>query len=163
MVVQTVHAWSVLVALHSAAAGLAMVLGPANLIRRPRGDRPHRIIGRIWVGLMYLTALSSFFIQTIRPGSFSWIHVLSALTIATLTMGLWHARRGERVSHAAHMIGTYIGLWGAFIGVVAFPDRLIPQAFQASWPAATAVTTALVLAGLVVIRLIVRSRLVVRP
>lgn len=160
--IQTVHAWSVLLVLHSLAAGLAMVLGPANLIRRPRGDRPHRIIGRVWVGLMYVTALSSFLIQTGRPGSFSWIHILSAFTVGTLTMGLWHARRGEHVSHAAHMIGTYIGLWGAFIGVIAFPHRLVPQAFQTSWLAASAITLAVVAAGLVLIRLVVRSRPVAR-
>ena len=31
------------------------------------------------------------------------------------------------------MIGTYAGLWGAFIGVAVVPSRLVPQAFQSNW------------------------------
>ena len=82
---------------------------------------------------MYFTATSSFWIQQLRPGSFSWIHGLSAFTIVTLSLGLWNARRGRVRAHAGNMIGTYVGLWGAFAGVAVVPSRLVPQAFQANW------------------------------
>src|SRR5262245_35826328 len=89
------HGFTILIALHAVAATLAMVLGAVNLLRRRRGDLPHRIIGRTWIVAMYFTAVSSFWIQEIRPGRFSWIHALSVLTIVTLTLGLWNARRGR--------------------------------------------------------------------
>ena len=142
------HSWTVLVAAHAVAASLAMVLGAVNLVRRPRGDLAHRVIGRAWLVLMYGTAGSSFWIQDLRPGRFSWIHALSAFTLVTLSLGLWNARRGNIRGHAGNMIGTYAGLIGAFVGVVAVPDRLVPQSFQSSWVAMSALTLAVVAAGL---------------
>lgn len=152
----TEHVWHPLVITHAVAATLALVLGAVNLARRPKGDSPHRVIGRSWVGLTYFTAFSSFGIQMIRPGSFSWIHALSVLTIVTLTLGLRDARRGNARGHAGNMIGTYLGMWGAFIGVVAVPSRMVPQAFQQSWLAMTALTAAVVLVGLGLVALVIR-------
>ena len=69
------HGWTVLIATHAVAATLALVLGGANLVRRPRGDAVHRVIGRLWLGFMYFAATSSFWIQQLRPeiigGTFS--------------------------------------------------------------------------------------------
>lgn len=146
--IQTEHAWTLLIITHATAASFSLVLGAVNALRRRRGDRPHRAIGWTWVGLMYFVSFSSFLIQMIRPGSFSWIHALSVLTITTLTLGIWNARRGNIRAHAGNMIGTYLGLWGALIGVVAVPDRLVPQAFQESWLAMGGLTLAIVVAGL---------------
>ncbi|MDP9391094.1 MAG: hypothetical protein M3P89_06865 [Actinomycetota bacterium] len=58
-------------------------------MRRTRGDRAHRLVGRVWVVAMYWTVLSSFFIKQLDPGHFSWIHGLSAFTFLTLTLGTW--------------------------------------------------------------------------
>ena len=154
--IQTAHAWSALIVLHAAAAAFSLVLGGANLSRRPKGDRPHRAIGWVWAGLMYFTALSSFLVQMIRPGNFSWIHALSVLTLVTLSLALWCAHRGNVRGHAANMIGTYIGLWGAFIGVVAVPDRLVPQAFQSNWAGMGALTLGIVVTGLALVAALVR-------
>ena len=150
------HAWTVLIATHAIAATLARVLGAVNLLRRPRGDLPHRIIGRTWIGSMYFTAFSSFWIQELRPGSFSWIHALSVLTIVTVSLGRWNARRGNVPAHAGNMIGSYLGLLGAFIGVVAVPNRLIPQAFQNDWLGMLAVTAVIVGAGLAFVAIVIR-------
>jgi uncharacterized membrane protein len=138
-------------------ATVALVLGAVNLRRRPRGDLAHRIIGRTWIGAMYLTAFSSFWIQELRPGSFSWIHALSVLTIVTVSLGLWNARRGRVAAHAGNMIGSYLGLLGAFVGVVAVPDRLIPQAFQNDWLGMLAVTGTVVGAGLAFVAIVIRA------
>jgi uncharacterized membrane protein len=143
-----VEGFTPLVAGHAVAATLAMVLGAVNVVRRRRGDPAHRLIGRVWVVATYLTAGSSFWIQELRPGSFSWIHGLSLLTLVTLTLGLWHVRRGDIRSHAANMVGTYLGLVGAFVGVVAVPTRSVPSAFQQDWLGMTVVTAAVVGAGL---------------
>jgi uncharacterized membrane protein len=150
------HSWSVLVATHAVAATLAMVLGAVNVVRRRRGDLPHRVIGRVWLVFMYFTAGSSFWIQQIRPGNFSWIHGLSAFTIVTLSLGLWNARRGNIRAHAGNMIGTYAGLWGAFVGVVAVPSRLVPQAFQDNWAGMALITAAIIGVGLAFVAAVIR-------
>jgi hypothetical protein len=55
------------------------------------------------------------------------------------------------------MIGTYVGLWGAFIGVAAVPSRLVPQAFQANWIGMAAITLTIVAVGLLVVAGIIRA------
>lgn len=153
----TEHAWQPLVVVHAVAASLAMVIGAAQIARRRRGDRPHRAVGWTWVGLIYFTAFSSFFIRMIRPGNFSWIHALSVLTIVTLSLGIWNARRGNATAHAGNMIGTYLGLIGAFVGVVAVPSRLVPQAFQSNWAGMATVTALVVAVGLAFVTLVIRA------
>ena len=115
-----------LIAAHAAGASLALVLGAWQLLRRPRGDRAHRRVGRVWVVAMYWTVLSSFFITELEPGHFSWIHGLSALTFVTLTAGTWAAVLGRIAVHRQFMTGSYLGLLGAFAGAVAVPSRDIP-------------------------------------
>jgi uncharacterized membrane protein len=156
-----------LIGTHAVAATLAMVLGAVNVVRRRRGDAAHRLVGRIWLVAMYFTAGSSFWIQDLRPGSYSWIHGLSAFTIVTLSLGLWNARRGRIRAHAGNMIGTYAGLLGAFVGVVAVPDRLVPSAFQQDWLGMTVITAIIVATGLastwLVVRLLPESSAAVAP
>ncbi len=98
---------------------MALVLGAYNLIHRPKGDRRHRLIGRVWVVAMYWTVLSSFAIRELRPGHFSWIHGLSLFTFVTLSIGLWAALTHRVRLHRQFITGSYLGLVGAFIGAVA--------------------------------------------
>ena len=81
----------------------------------------------MWVVAMYWTVLSSFFITELDPGHFSWIHGLSAFTLLTLTIGTWAAMHGRIRLHRHFMVGSYLGLVGAFVGAVAVPDRDVPQ------------------------------------
>jgi len=118
---------SLLIAAHALGASLALLLGATNLLRRPKGDRPHRVIGRIWVVSMYWTVLSSLFIRELNPGGFSWIHGLSLFTFATLSIGVWAAVTGRIETHRAFMRGSYLGTVGAFVGATAVPQRDIPQ------------------------------------
>jgi uncharacterized membrane protein len=120
---------NVVIALHAAGATTALVLGAYNLIRRPKGDRPHRWAGRVWVVAMYWTVLSSFVIKELRPGHFSWIHGLSIFTFCTLSIGLWGALTHRVQVHRNFMTGSYFGLVGALIGAVVVPRRRIPQWF----------------------------------
>lgn len=111
------------VIVHASTAFLAIALGPVNMIRRRR-DALHRLIGRTWVGLIYTTCLSGLLIT---EHGITLFHALALFTIGTVTLGLWRIRRGDPVNHAAHMIGSYIGLLVAF-GFAAFlPARLIQQ------------------------------------
>ncbi|PRB36087.1 hypothetical protein CQ020_22110 [Arthrobacter sp. MYb23] len=149
--------WTFLIALHAIAAGYALIFGAVNLLRRNKGSAAHKILGRIWAVAMYIVVLTSFGIRTI-DGGFNWLHALSVLTFCTLTMGLWSVRRGNIRAHQRFMTGSYFGLVGAFIGVVAVPDRRLPQmaihdlAGLTLWVGALAVTAGLTVAGLMQLR-----------
>jgi uncharacterized membrane protein len=119
--------WTLLIAAHAIGATLALMLGAYVVLRRRKGDRTHRRLGRVWVATMYWVALSSFGIKELTPGHFSWIHGLSAWTIVSLTVAVWAARTGRVRTHRQFVVGSYLGLVGAGIAASAFPVRLVPQ------------------------------------
>ncbi|TGQ64238.1 DUF2306 domain-containing protein [Mesorhizobium sp. M00.F.Ca.ET.186.01.1.1] len=99
---------SPLIQLHALPAIASLLLGALQLWRT-KGDRLHRALGRVWVGLMAIVALSSFFIWTIRVwGPFSPIHLLSLFVMAMLWRGVTMARRGNIGAHRRIMQGTYM-------------------------------------------------------
>jgi uncharacterized membrane protein len=119
--------WTVLIAAHAAGATLALMLGGCVALRRRKGDRLHRRLGALWVLTMYWVAFSSFGIQRLSPGHFTWIHALSAWTIVSLTVAVWAALTHRRQLHRQFVVGSYLGLVGAGIAALAFPVRLVPQ------------------------------------
>ena len=147
------HAWTLLLVTHVAAALLSVSLGVVQLVRR-KGDARHRLLGRVWVGLMLWTAVSSFWIRHLRDGAFSWLHVLSLVTLVTVTLGVVAIRRGDVRAHRGNMVGSWLGSAAAMVFALAIPARMIPT-FAVDEPlgalaalATLAVTVAvLVLAG----------------
>lgn len=119
--------WTPLLAAHAVAALVALLLGAWQLFGSPKGTTAHRFAGRAWVLLMLFVAASSFWITELRPGRFSALHVLSAVTIVTVCWGLLAARRGRIDTHRGHMTGSWLGLTGAFVFAVAIPSRHVPQ------------------------------------
>ncbi len=119
--------WTWLVAAHAAGATFALGLGAVVMLRRRKGDRRHRRLGRVWMVAMYWTALSSFGVRQLHPGHLSWIHALSAWTVVSLTVALWAARTHRRRVHRDFAVGSYLGLVGAGLGATAVPQRLVPQ------------------------------------
>lgn len=117
-------------ALHLAAAILSLLLGATVLARR-KGTTSHRLLGRIWVAVMALAALSSFWILDIGRGSFSLIHLLSVWTLISLALAIWFIRRGNVRAHKGFMVGTFIGLAAAGLGALA-PGRFLYQLLLAS-------------------------------
>lgn len=98
-----------LVQAHTLAATLAIVLGSAQFILS-KGGRRHRWLGRAWVLLLALAALTSLGIHGIRAfGSLSWIHGLSVLTLIVLFAGVRHARAGRIEAHRWTMVGLFVG------------------------------------------------------
>ncbi|MDI3329802.1 MAG: DUF2306 domain-containing protein [Micrococcus sp.] len=111
--------------LHVIASVYALAVGPINLLRRRR-DRTHRGIGRTWVLAMFVSALTSFAVQ--QPFlAFSWLHALSLWTMASISLGVAAIRRGNRPAHVGHLVGSYLGLWAAFLWAALAPDRTIAQ------------------------------------
>lgn len=143
-----------LILLHALAAAYALVVGPVQLLRRRRGDPGHRALGWSWVAAIAVVVATSFGIRTI-DGGFTWLHALSVLTAVSTTAAVIAARRHDTISHAVSMIGTYLGLLGAFVGVVAVPDRRIPRMATgeplefAIWAGAVLVVSAALAASLV--------------
>ncbi len=114
-------------ALHLAAAILSLTLGAVVLARR-KG----KALGRAWVGLMLVVAISSFWILDIRKGTgFSMIHLLSAWTLVSLALAVYFIRRGNVRAHKGFMVGTFIGLAAAGLGALA-PGRFLYQLLLAS-------------------------------
>ncbi|MGI9345700.1 MAG: DUF2306 domain-containing protein, partial [Gammaproteobacteria bacterium] len=89
--------------LHAFAAMVAIVLGAIQFYLA-KGTQLHTVLGRLWVGIMAIVALSSFFISGFKTfGYFSPIHVLSAWTIFALVWGIYHARQGNIQRHKTTM------------------------------------------------------------
>lgn len=118
--------WTLLLATHAFSASVALPLGAWQLFRPTKGDDQHRLIGRTWVVLMLYVSVTSFWIKELKPGEFSLIHILSVVTIVTVSLGFLAAIRGDIRSHRGNMMGSWFGLLGAFIGAVAVPVRAIP-------------------------------------
>lgn len=129
MTLQPLIESSLAVQIHTLFAILAFFLGGAVLFRR-KGDRLHRIGGRIWVGLMVAAILPSFFIHQIQMfGIWSPIHVVAAATLVFLARGVWLARQRNIVDHRRAMQMIYLGalvLTGFFTFV---PGRIMYRVF----------------------------------
>jgi uncharacterized membrane protein len=113
-------------AVHLAAIVPAVVIGVMQLAA-PKGTRPHKLLGWIWVLAMAVAALSSFWIMEIRKGAgWSVIHLLSVWVLIALSLAIWSIRRGNVRAHKRYMVGTLLGLAGAGIGAV-MPGRFLSQ------------------------------------
>ena len=114
-----------LVTVHALAAVAALVLGAAQLLLQKGGQR-HKAVGYLWVLLMTVVALSSFWIHDLRViGLFSPIHALSVFTLATLVMSVVAVRRGNIQAHQNSMRWLF---FAALIGAGAFtflPGRVM--------------------------------------
>ena len=76
----------------------------------PKGTLPHRTLGWIWVVVMLVVSISSFWIHDIRTwGPWSPIHLLSILTLIMLPLAVWFARRHRVRGHRWTMIGIFAG------------------------------------------------------
>jgi uncharacterized membrane protein len=95
--------------LHAFTAMAAFALGAIQL-SAPKGTLPHRTAGWIWVALMVIVAVSSFFIHDLRIwDAWSPIHLLSVFTLAMLPLAVMHARRHRVDRHRRAMIAIFVG------------------------------------------------------
>ena len=95
--------------LHAFTAMAAFALGVVQL-SAPKGTLPHRTAGWIWVALMVIVAVSSFFIHDLRVwDAWSPIHLLSVFTLAMLPLAVMHARRHRVDRHRRAMIAIFVG------------------------------------------------------
>ncbi len=113
-----------IIAFHTVVALTALGLGIFILLR-PKGTATHKLTGRIWVAAMAITAVTSFWIQELREGAgFSWIHILSIVTLIGLARAIYAIRHGNVKSHQRVMISVFAGVMiaGAF---TLLPNRIL--------------------------------------
>ncbi|NJM50447.1 MAG: hypothetical protein HC843_05790 [Sphingomonadales bacterium] len=102
----------------------ALAITPVMMLRK-RGDDLHRLLGWIWSAAMFATALISFDIRLIAKGEFSFIHLLSLLTLVGVPVLIGTARRHKIAQHRRQARGFIIGAL-LVAGFFTFPfDRLL--------------------------------------
>ncbi len=122
------------IAIHTAAALTAVVLGPVALwARRGATTRPrlHRAAGYAWVTLMVATAISALFIQGgagPRWGGFGLIHLLVPITLGMLALSFFYLFRHNIAGHRALMQRTYLGSCAVAGAFTLLPGRLLGDA-----------------------------------
>ncbi|HZG09804.1 MAG TPA: DUF2306 domain-containing protein [Allosphingosinicella sp.] len=100
----------------------AVPLG-AYVLWAPKGNATHKLLGRIWGGMMMVTAASSFWLQTLS-GGLSFIHLFAVLTLVSIPLSVWQARRGNIRAHRNAVRGVYAGLIAAGL-MAAAPGRFL--------------------------------------
>ena len=120
--------YHVLAYLHLAAVIPAFAIG-CLIFWRQKGTGSHKILGRLYMLLMMITALV-FLLMPARVGPawlnhFGYIHLLSLLTLYTVPAALIAARSGQFNKHKARMIYLYAGGILLAGGFALTPGRLL--------------------------------------
>ncbi len=119
-----------LIYLHLITVLPAFLIG-GYLLLTTKGTRPHRLLGKVYMVLMLVTALTSLGITSaVGPqffGHFGFIHIFSALVLISVPRAYFAARNGNIGRHKANMQSLY--LFGVILaGSLAFlPGRLLNQ------------------------------------
>ncbi|MDQ3139437.1 MAG: DUF2306 domain-containing protein [Pseudomonadota bacterium] len=74
-----------------------------------KGSARHKLLGKIWLALMGVTAIATLFVRNIQDGGFSWIHIFSVLTLIAIPKAILTARRGQIAEHKAHLLSLFVG------------------------------------------------------
>ncbi|PJE77905.1 hypothetical protein CI610_03164 [invertebrate metagenome] len=114
--------------IHLGAVVPAFMIGTYLLLTR-KGTPKHKILGKVFMLLMLLTAISSLFLPAhVGPAllnHFGFIHLLSIVTTYTVPVAYMAAKKGDIQRHKIAMISLYIGgilLAGSFAFM---PGRLL--------------------------------------
>jgi uncharacterized membrane protein len=93
------------------------------ILMLPKGQLAHRWLGRVAAGALALSALSSFGIQA--RGYFSWLHILSVVTLVNVAWAVWAIRRGRVATHQRAMMGAAGSLFIAGLFATFAPGRYL--------------------------------------
>lgn len=115
-------AWALWI--HLATVIPAVPLG-AWVLWGPKGTPGHKAAGRIWASMMLVTAIDSFWLRSLT-GGVGPIHIFSILTLYSIPVSIWNARRGNIGAHRRAMVGVYAGLFVAG-GFTMIPGRYLPN------------------------------------
>lgn len=107
----------------------AFAIGTWLIFASRKGAPSHRRLGRLYMGLMAVTALAAVFVTGLNGPHWSWIHLFVPLTLGSVALALHAARRHQVRRHRGAMIGLYVG--GLLVaGALTFaPGRLMHRLF----------------------------------
>ncbi len=104
----------------------AIPLG-AYVIMSRKGGRRHKLLGKIWLSMMFVTATATIFIRNVNDGQFSWIHLFTLLTFVAIPQAIFSARQGNIEAHKKHLRNFFVGAL-VVAGLTAFaPGRTMWQ------------------------------------
>lgn len=117
------HLRELAIIIHLAAVLPAIPLGAYLLVAR-KGTARHRLLGKIWLMLMLVTACSAIFIRT--GGGFSLLHLFIPLTFLIAWRSISTARRHDIAGHRKSVVIAYVSTL-LVPGAIAFlmPGRLM--------------------------------------
>lgn len=107
---------SLAVQIHLVTALAALGFGTAMWLRA-KGTRSHKMMGRLFIGMMVATAISAYFIRSLNDGSFSLVHIFVPITLIGSYQVVSSIRRGDIKRHKLHVRNLF------------FAALLIPGAF----------------------------------
>jgi len=96
------------VVIHLATVLPSLPLGLYLFLARKGGAR-HRMLGRVWMALMAITAVSALFIRHLNDGALSPVHIASLVTLISIPLASSAARQGRIAAHRARILGMFIG------------------------------------------------------
>jgi len=99
---------SLAIQIHVVAAFIALGLG-ITMWMRPKGTKGHKFVGRSFIILMLLTAISSFWIRELNRGGLSWIHIFIPLTLFASWEAIHYIRKGNLKRHKSAVKGMFFG------------------------------------------------------
>ena len=105
----------------------------AYLLIVQKGSKVHKVLGRIYMVLMMITAIITLFMPAfVGPqflNHFGFIHLFSILTIYSVPTALIAIRKGQVGRHKWKMIGLYFGAIIIAGGFTLAPGRYLHQMF----------------------------------
>ncbi len=114
--------------MHVATVLPAFVIGTYILIVR-KGTAKHKLLGKIYVALMLVTAFITLFMPAVVGPSFlnhfGFIHLLSLLVFVTVPRAIFAIRRGDVKAHKSAMLGMYVGALLIAGALAMMPGRLM--------------------------------------
>ncbi len=114
--------------MHVATVLPAFAIGTYILIVR-KGTAKHKLLGKIYVALMLVTAFITLFMPAVVGPSFlnhfGFIHLLSLLVFVTVPRAILAIRRGDVKAHKSAMLGMYVGALLIAGALAMMPGRLM--------------------------------------
>ncbi|AZQ45240.1 DUF2306 domain-containing protein [Nonlabens ponticola] len=103
----------------------------AYLLAFSKGTTTHRMLGKIYMSLMFITALITIFMPAmVGPtlfNHFGWIHLFTLLTLWTVPTALIAVRKGNIKAHKRKMVLLYIGALLIAGGFTFVPGRYMHE------------------------------------
>lgn len=113
---------AIAIQIHLLVVVASIIVGFFNFILT-KGTRLHKANGQLWVGLMLMASVSSFFIMP--TGHHTWLHLLAIVVIVSVIIGVIAIRQENKRLHIGCMLGSYVGTVVSAAIAASVPGRLL--------------------------------------